>query len=255
MNLALLWLPSAFVDRRQAALDSGFHRLFPSWSWAGWIGGVQYEPGSVGEKVYRPEVTNFSVKPDIFISDCLFGASNTWKCDVLEFESSSANFFVANGEAVALDDGAGSRICQRMYDLSSNHCGLAYGFDPNFLEGSPGRWFECLLLSRRIDFEAFQPKRRGAPMARRAREVTIRSRDDALKEMMVPVAEIEWPERGTVTDFDEKVYQYHPWQALDVMIIQREGSSATFATRVALGQIHEDAWTAASPQTKFFQLI
>jgi hypothetical protein len=92
-------------------------------------------------------------------------------------------------------------------------------------------------------------------MARRTREVTIRSRDDALKEMMVPVAEIEWPERGTVPDFDEKVYPYHPWQALDVMIVQREGSTGTFATRVALGQIHEDAWTAASPQTKFFQLI
>jgi len=41
--MALLWQPSGDIRRR---LTASSHALFPSWSWAGWIGGVQYWLGT-----------------------------------------------------------------------------------------------------------------------------------------------------------------------------------------------------------------
>jgi hypothetical protein len=56
LDQALLWQPKASLHRRR---DQSGKELFPSWSWAGWVGGVEYWPNLGLSRVeWRDAYTN-----------------------------------------------------------------------------------------------------------------------------------------------------------------------------------------------------
>lgn len=175
----------------------------------------------------------------------------------LEFWSSSAIFSVFNDRVLLFENNERlvNDICLCIYDASARHCGITRCLDPTWLLGLSERsFYECVLLSR---IKEIAPQ-----YARRGKRISINSRDDLLRYNSIskiddmnsrtPNPDIHWPPRGTVTEFDQQAFESKEWYMLNVMLIQRKGE---FAERVALGQIHKDAWAKADSQRKFFRLI
>ncbi|KAH7416685.1 heterokaryon incompatibility protein-domain-containing protein [Cadophora sp. MPI-SDFR-AT-0126] len=77
-DLALLWIPSTTVERRQPSTihDTTVNPEFPSWSWLGWCGGVTFP--LTGKKPY----------------------SSTLASEIIDFEKSSSSVDAFAGEQV-----------------------------------------------------------------------------------------------------------------------------------------------------------
>ncbi|KAF2262674.1 hypothetical protein CC78DRAFT_582261 [Lojkania enalia] len=113
-------------------------------------------------------------------------------------------------------------------------CGVIMDFNASISEPCPTGPFEFVLLSRNL---------RGEPTARSRRPVIPTNHPSG-----TPIwngKRFIWDQE--VADFDEGVFQPGPWKMLNVMLIKWIDS---YAERVAVARIHEDAWKQQKPVMK-----
>ncbi|KAF3804279.1 hypothetical protein GCG54_00000630 [Colletotrichum gloeosporioides] len=118
-----------------------------------------------------------------------------------------------------------------VYDSNGRHCGTLRGI--NFSKYHDQEKWEIILLSRSDQDEVLQ------------------ANIDATPSTDLPP---EYPSAKEYYEeiFDTTAYKYRRWWALNIMLVERKGM---WVERVAVGQIHADAWESAlgqsSPETIF----
>ncbi|KAF4837660.1 hypothetical protein CGCSCA4_v011867 [Colletotrichum siamense] len=118
-----------------------------------------------------------------------------------------------------------------LYDSNGRHCGTLRGI--NFSEHHDQEKWEMILLSRNDQDEVLQAD------------------IDATPSTNLP---LEYPSAKEYYEeiFDTTAFKYRRWWALNIMLVERKGS---WVERVAVGQVHADAWESAlgrsSTQTIF----
>ncbi|KAH0429893.1 hypothetical protein CcaCcLH18_08175 [Colletotrichum camelliae] len=118
-----------------------------------------------------------------------------------------------------------------LYDSKGRHCGTLRGI--NFTKYHEQEKWEIILLSRSDQDEVLQAD------------------IDATSSTDLPP---EYPSAKEYYEaiFDTTAYKYRRWWALNIMLVERKG---LWVERVAVGQIHVDAWDSAlgqsSPETVF----
>jgi hypothetical protein len=119
-----------------------------------------------------------------------------------------------------------------IYDRDGRRCGALYGLDSTWTQFHDPNLCELVLLSRCGQDEVCP--------------ADIVAHQDRLPP--------EHPSSGDYYNqiFDTSCFGYTEFWALNVMLIAWEGR---FATRVAIGEIHVDAWKATPSSVKMIALI
>lgn len=264
LHYMLLWVPMTVITRRIARLAGGrTYSVFPSWSWMGWVGPVFFRAASaMNEQFFRNEVASFDLQ-DLVPPRRVTPTSSTQtlpvegrdpadlKIDILTFASSCVTMTVSATQAVMLEPQKREdcEIYHCLYDRDRNHCGVAIGLDPGFFKDEPSIDLECILLSSAYEFDG-KPIR--GHVARRGRRITLTPEHLHDYFLSQTEAEYNWPERGADGEFDDTKFDNREWCAMNVMLVQRFGDD--LCERVALGQIHIDAWDAARPVKREFRI-
>jgi Heterokaryon incompatibility protein (HET) len=242
LDFALLWAPSGSAQRRRIdARDSqAINYAFPSWSWFGWEGAIDYDQlwmrhsiangalrSCVGpmrlrsrqgvERLRRGPTEIRGYGADRSASERMarptrkqaqqFSRAQPF-CDVLEFDAhavlASDFSFTSHPPRHTLPSGFSGKPqpMTQILDIRNRRCGLLYGVD--FHKPSKMEFEKLILLSELTDFEA-----------------DGQTEDD-------------W------FGIDRRVFKRSPWCILNVMLLKRNPFG--YDERVAIGHMHADAW-------------
>jgi hypothetical protein len=275
IDLSLLWAPSAASP--QLHTEHKPRAEFPTWSWSGWIGAVDYD--LLPSRALKSMIEDFYIEDDICsykiegrlklhtqhskieqnkaVSSAFETAKTSpgEKARILHFKASSTSatkfrFQKANCRYYVPD----SRMTMDLnyqsttliLDPEGHSCGMLFGIDEAAVLKSLASDVEFILLSA-IPKSSYEVPR------------------------TLKYAELEIEQPGLRPDgtgrsghfeggiFDDGVYgttliggSASRWSALNVLLVSRQGESVV---RVALGQIHATAWQRAGPTEKRFKLI
>jgi len=222
LDLALLWTPLEAITRRDTKPDA----LFPSWSWAGWVGNVHY--GDLVQRIPQIPIRE-SYKSCIAIK--YQPSSSPGLADLLQFHTQVVamnNFRLEKFEGRLQNQEYNVLVCQdvhMMFTKNGRRCGIIYGLRDENLQHGSGDALQLLLIStvsRASSLSAYGP---------------LISR---------------FNEGGYTTDealFDEKVEEYvdKEWCTLNVILAE---SYKDHIRRAAVGQIHREAWVEAKPRDR-----
>jgi hypothetical protein len=255
-DLALLWCPAERMVRKPVGTTE------PSWSWTGWTGAVNFpfdpincrETRRLPGDFFKSEITNFHIGPQkqpytirrekkekLRIQfppyfHAPFGSDSTTDSQTLRFttQAISAEKFGVVQEHLDKDEIPISDL----NDPSGLHCGLMMDYQTD-LEYP-------LEIKSHFDFVLLSRNRRAEPSesARRPSVPTVH-----------PPGTPIWHDgrflhEKSQEEFDPNQFKDGEWKLLNVMLIQWMDDEHTYAERVAVGRIHEDAWKAASPVRK-----
>ncbi|KAF2494811.1 hypothetical protein BU16DRAFT_434204, partial [Lophium mytilinum] len=256
LDLALLWAPAGPLVRND---DS------PSWSWAGWLGQVNYpfDPtncpdlrGGNSKIWFKSEIREFHIgsessphtirrsqDPNLRIGYPEYNEPLSDPSDEVDANSGTLQFWTqtisARGWAVEqLKRSKGQIPCSHLVNPKGKHCGVVMDYEhalPNFDAGAK---YEFALLSRNISQEPISTVKR--------------SKTPTIHPPGTPIWENKrflWNE--DVVDYDPREYKAGPWALLNVLLIKWEDGKAE---RVGVARIHEDAWASASPRRNFVVL-
>jgi hypothetical protein len=255
LDLALLWAPAGQLARND---DS------PTWSWAGWLGQVNFpfDPtscpdllGSNSKLWFKSEIREFhlgsaaphivrrSQDPKLRIGYPEYNEPLPDASDEVDPNAGTLQFWTqtisATGYMVEqLKRSSGPIPCSHLINAKGKHCGVIMEFETALPNLSNGDKYEFALLSRNITPEPISTMKRpriptyhppGTPIWEKKRFL--------------------WTE--DVVEHDPREYKAGPWAMLNVLLIKWEGGKAE---RVGVARIHEDAWIADSPRRTFVVL-
>ncbi|KAF2642628.1 hypothetical protein P280DRAFT_383703, partial [Massarina eburnea CBS 473.64] len=262
-DLALLWCPTGKLLRKPHTTPE------PSWSWTGWEGsGVNFplDPHSCPDNrelegdYFRSEVVNFHIgtlekpwtirreKKQSLRIDYIPYFHAPWGVqrpqeysDTLRFTAStiSADSFRT---VQLMSDNEEELPYSELMDEKNQHCGNIMDYrnlispeDTPPAEDTPKRTFEYVLLSRSRRFPVEHNTKRPALNTAHPPGMPIWENNRFL-----------WDQ--TLDDFDSDKFGENEWCMLNVMLIEHQTEG--FAERVAIAQIHEEAWQAQNPVKK-----
>jgi len=246
---ALLWQPMGPLHRRSGATASG--QMFPSWSWTGWVGPVGYT--NFEDRCIRPEVRRWAIqtsqgKPEKYellvgsesnsVDECYMFNHQKNTCfneprmsfDILCFSTRSARFKVDGHH----DSEKGTLVAGDLLSLRTKSLGIFRIMNRDDWIGGIVLELEFAktLRDAKIDAEFIVLSKSigywhiGAYDADTGYRKNVNMYDDIKLD----------PHRGRQEGRNYRCLMYN------VMWIRREGS---VAYRVAIGQIHIDAWETA----------
>ena len=281
-DLALLWSPMSTADLRPR--ESSHHPedavcRTPTWCWTSWIGSIFWNPWRIasyaGSTVsLQPAVENFVIAgPDGFRdirkrkrhtesenAQCFLNESKShfdkheisWT--ISDGKSKSPGNMILLFKAFATDLSRLSiqfpsnlhKIHEKMsnwlkracscdawiFDGNGRHCGTLYGLRSTWTKSHNPRLCELILLS---SFSQGEVKPEDINAHRANLPLEYPSSEDYYNEV-----------------FDTSHYKYTKCWAYNIMLIEWNGK---FAMRVAIGQIHVDAWAALGSPTKMIALV
>ncbi|RTE74076.1 hypothetical protein BHE90_011484 [Fusarium euwallaceae] len=117
-----------------------------------------------------------------------------------------------------------------IYDAARHHCGTLRGF-PSW-QPHPDSIYEFILLSRSDQDKVTQADVDGY---RDHLPLEYPSADEYYEEV-----------------FDTSIYPYKSWCALNILLVERKGD---LSQRIAVGQLHADAWDSTSQKMNRFVLV
>lgn len=245
---SLLWVPTNHARRRcRTNSDTGAEPSseFPSWSWIGWHGVVDYRTMPTWElwgnldpfiDLITIEGSNGCVSLKQLLSPwgrpkppdplCYYPSG---RLNVLHFwtpVSAASGFtydvFPSNPECVGKPEVTLVHPIVRIRDRHDHHCGVFYGVDDEDLKTWRTQDCELLLISQMETLRNIQPSD-GIPP--------------------IPM-------------FDEKHYERkfsdRRWVTYNVMLVQLKSE---FSERLAVGQIHSSAWKECQSAYKHVRLV
>ena len=286
LDLALLWRPVGPAHRRStlASGDSAENGSFPSWSWAGWIGPITYDV--CGRSYFvKSEIESFEVenvngfsmvkrkeqheyggqflrypegKTAIAVQEPCNTLNQQNKVNTLRFFSQSARVRIRKQPAIVARDGADrnppnipdSHLVPYILDSDGRCCGIIFEVEPEWCSRNCDSTYEIVLLSSDRSKHYYG-------------DGTVSMRCWAKRQDLDP--DSSWNE-GIEADriwiYETAIYgapntapqqKAHTDDYLyNVMLIRR---SEDLVERLAIGQIHKDAWDKASPQREFFRVV
>jgi hypothetical protein len=241
IDVALLWVPAS-ADRLNDARYSNIQRnpIFPSWSWAGWVGAAGYTFRESGTsplpRGFQSEISKFWVEDQFSLRpvprNTLCFAPNTsqdedahptilcvfLRTTTLHFwtQSVEANLFSIDEEQIEFPyESLGARIM----DGRRQHCGILVHYNPDKSVVCFGLDFQFILLSS-ICQEEEEPFTRC---------------------------------RGKVIAFDKEHFRssFDERNIVILMLIQCKGE---YAERLAIAHVHKEAWDSANPIRQYIRL-
>ncbi|KAI9711723.1 MAG: hypothetical protein M1820_001867 [Bogoriella megaspora] len=243
-DLALLWQLYGPARRRADAELSSRDSKFPSWSWTGWDTGSEppywLTPNEIQRLIYFWAVGEDNTAVPMYTGECGYG-------EIDGLEISTDDFQRANLELTLLP--TGGQCTPRQLD-SLKYLLSRTAVACLFLDS---RWQEVEdrnLWPNGIHLKIFDSEDKWVGLILTDREWAKSQRGDCFDFMLLSRAERARVE-GNHT-FDEKCYEKRPWCLLNVMLLKWEGD---LAERVAVGVVHEDAWKAAEPESKYVKLV
>ena len=273
-DMALIWRPmfSARLRPRSSSADSS-NPLFcrsPTWCWTAWQGDLFWDPWRLdsfaGQRVtVETEIASFWIQDPAELRQVQRGGhvdSDTDTCDhtfgeltavdsALLFEAKTINtemydISAPRMEQCALWDdqlaggGLSSYFRNHMshslwiYNSAGHHCGTLCGIWPDewSAQGKHGPRHDLVLLSHSNQDEVTQ--------------TTIQNYQDHLP--------LEYPSDREYYEeiFDTRHYKYKSDWALNIMLVRWDNG---LAERVAVGQMHVDAWERTVQESKLITLI
>lgn len=273
-DLALLWRPMFLATMRTRRSSSSkvpsVACTSPTWCWTAWQGNIFFDPwrldSYVGNTVtMSTELTSIrfqdsgslcqvrgtvSSDPNANLTGCTAGGEAPAEISLV-FEAKTINTGVYEILAPQLDQcavwdgeltGGGisnysrnhTSFCSWIYDIAGKHCGTLAGLRPDMwpAQCKSGFRHDLVLLSRSSQREVTQ----GA----------VQDFQDCLP--------LEYP---TATEyyeeiFDTRHYIYKNDWALNIMLVRWENG---LAERVAVGQMHADAWNEDLQESRLITLV
>jgi hypothetical protein len=243
LDEALLWMDKGEHIRSASARTTG-HALFPSWSWAGWETGVDYD--HLSETSVQPETYWFIInQSDLAIRLYFPGSYNhslhptTTSGDKnVRLPGEPPQEFLktvqcrAHVSARDLQWSSPRFLACWTSVASFNISGTT--LDLNHDLGTILKSRECLTISD--DVGRFV----GSIMMGRSWKINALSKGHVFDFMLLSRSR----NLTKYTMFDQSVFPIRDWCCLNVMLIQRHADKAQ---RLGIGMIHEDAWVAANP--------
>ena len=281
-DLALLWRPMLTADLR---LRESSHRprhvacRTPTWCWTSWVGDIYWDPRRIDSYAGKTVSLHPAVERFVIASLDGFRTVRKWKKDTdsedsrgilkdarsyvkehniswkeLEGESKSPWDTVLIFKASATDLSRLSiqsvsdleKVHQNMstwlkwscidsawiLDGDGRHCGTLYGLRSTWADFHNPNLCELILLS---SFSQEEVKPEDVDAHRASLPLEYPSSEDYYNEI-----------------FDTLHYKYTDSWAQNIMLVEWRGN---LAVRVAVGQIHVDAWTALGSSTKMIALV
>lgn len=268
-DFALLWSPM-WQGRLRPREPLGSACRSPTWCWTAWEDEIYWDPwrldSYVGKRVtLKAEVRDFIimdkvgarkiVRRDPNLSEALSDSSPALSeaLELAALNESSANYaLVFKAPSLAVDmytissprpelsrtlsspfsDSFTNTLPSQLwiYDAAGHHCGTLRGFTS--WEPCSDSVYEFVLLSRSDQDKIIQEDVDGY---RNHLPLEFSTADEYYEEI-----------------FDTHFYQYKRWWALNILLVERKGD---LSRRLAVGQLHADAWDSTSQNTKSFVLV
>ncbi|KAF1977445.1 hypothetical protein BU23DRAFT_587492 [Bimuria novae-zelandiae CBS 107.79] len=272
-DIALLWCPADNMTREPAR--------GPSWSWAGWSGPVNFpfDPSSCpdvrrpgeADVFFKSKVKSFVLGPESgperytirnratslkpipgstlrsrieYPTDSLHLLGKeppTVECDTLRFSTQKIAASAFKMEQICHDDKQ-PLLCTGLIDSQDRPCGVLMDYEKNLsaYQNEGGLHYILLSINRRVPATKLGS-----------------NRSNISHPSGIPI----WRDGAFVKDEeigDPKDYSKGEWKMYNVMLIQEfeaktleDGTfQEAFARRVAVGRIHEDAWTQADGRSE-----
>lgn len=254
----LMWESVKCAIRRDCTMRSlGREWTFPSWSWTGWLGDIDYMHANVDKSRLAALYDRNEVAGVYFSSGELQRGQLDLMCNILHLETSIACFKISHRDAIAIPNEYGwyrsdTSICWKVSDASSNFCGVAKGLDIwRSKDDAPSSEYWCILLSRSVQpVAALDELSYNYP--RRPRPLTITCKEDVERYADLPYDSTDWPKGDTTLSLPK--FENRPWAYLNFLVV-REVPLSDYYERVGLAQIHEDVWLAAHPRYDTFKIV
>ena len=273
-DLALLWRPMFRATMRPRPLSGQKAGpsvcTTPTWCWTAWSGNLFWDPWRLGSFAaqgvsLKTEVTSFWIQGvgglrriqraqdsdfDAEIVDYIAG-EQTAVDSALVFKAKIIDVKVYNISAPQMhqcalwnSEKAGGGLSNYfrnnlphslwIYDAAGQHCGTLFGLrlDAWLTQGNDGHRHDLILLSRSHQDEVTQ--------------TAIRRFQSHLP--------LEYPSDREYYEeiFDTRHYKYKSAWGLNIMLVRWEGG---LAERVAVGQMHADAWNTTLQELKIITLV
>jgi hypothetical protein len=260
IDLALLWAPSSTSPT--PSVEPQRRHEFPSWSWAKWIGGVDYElvpsTGLISklESIYLEDevgcweltdrIREFSINRNQTSNILKSKPIRQDQASILHFRGFTVPFTKfriekANKHHYYTQDhifqGLSYQLTALVLDQDGHHCGTLYGIEQSSIENSHEIELEFILLSATY---------------RHSR--TLQYAGSYLDLGQLGLRPDTYGQSGLYEGkvYDDKYFGMSRWSVLNVMLVSvKDGSSE----RLAIGQIHAKAWQSANPTQKRVKLI
>ncbi|KAH7247928.1 heterokaryon incompatibility protein-domain-containing protein [Fusarium solani] len=268
-DFALLWSPM-WQGRLRPREPLGSACRSPTWCWTAWEDGIYWDPwrldSYVGKRVtLKTEVRDFIivdkvgvrriVREDPSLREALLdsGPALSEASELAALKVSSIDCALvfealslgADMYTIASPRPELSKTLSRpfsdsftntlrgqlwIYDSAGHHCGTLRGFTS--WEPCSDSVYEFVLLSRSDQDKVVQ--------------ADVDSYRDRLP--------LEYPSADEYYEevFDTSIYQYKIWWALNILLVEQKGD---LSQRLAVGQLHADAWDAARQEMKSFVLV
>lgn len=268
-DFALLWSPM-WSSQLRPRESLGSACKSPTWCWTAWEDDIYWDPwrldSYVGKRVtLKAEVRDFMITDKVGVRKIIQDDPNLRETrtncspalsealELVGLNERSANYalvFEALSLGVEMYTISSprpelSRTLSRpfsdsftnslrgqlwIYDAAGHHCGTLRGF--NSWKPGPDAIYEFVLLSRSDQDKVIQADVDGY---RDHLPLEYPSADEYYEEV-----------------FDASIYQHKRWWALNILLVERKGD---LSQRLAVGQLHADAWHGCSLKMKTFVLV
>jgi hypothetical protein len=233
LDAGLLWIPAVRGIQRRVTRNNV--AICSSWSWAGWLGKVHYMAelrGNALTERLRRRLEDLHVEP--LLDDDSWCHDPDLKPRVLRFSTETlplSSFSIESSAYVGFPCFSREPM-HRILDLRGKHCGMIFSSRP-FLPRSICDYGLLLISSIKKSSHISDD-----------RSVSVVD-----VHMKFPGRTIHYVRRYDENIFDDSGSQDH---VLNIMIV--EWKSYGPAERVALAQIHAQAWREAGPEMKVVRL-
>jgi hypothetical protein len=253
LDQSIFWEISGLPDRRLATFShQGSTWTFPSWSWMGWVGTIQYNSSRTYFARLEIEKTTIQIQRRLINSKWLFGMMETLDCwvDCLMLKGWLATFRISHRDIIIQRSASGDHrndIGWRIVNKASKYCGVAKFTGISF-EDVDG-YYDCLLISRNQGPEAAM---HDMPTWLPPTAVTLQSQEEILKYQNASYHPADRPPRKQADIF--LPFEMRDWAYLNVLILRFVGAENIYE-RIGTGEIHEDAWVTSGPTFRYISII
>ncbi|RSL69976.1 hypothetical protein CEP54_001941 [Fusarium duplospermum] len=248
-DFALLWSPM-WQGRLRPREPVGSACKSPTWCWTAWEDDIYWDPWRLDSYVGK-RVTLKSEVEDFIIVDKAGPSPHASELAAL-IEGSTDHALIFEAPSLAVDiytissprpelsstlsrpfsDSFTNTLRGQLwiYDAAGHHCGTLRGFAS--WQPCSDSVYEFILLSRSDQDKVTQ--------------ADVEGYRDRLP--------LEYPSANEYYEevFDTSIYQYKSWCALNILLVERKGD---LSQRLAVGQLHADAWDSTSQEMRSFVLV
>jgi hypothetical protein len=258
----LTWVPRGSCMERRPLLQHGSR--FPSWSWAAWQGEVSYAPSSTPGPSYQPAADRFDHNG---VHVDLESEITQWRVVLRPGAEVIDASIPVHGLEVLSEDFAGIDHCFLEFEAEVATFSIIadqYG-SPNFFRHGEAEHSRCrqiiangVWVGSVLIHDAHRPHLLQLnALGSQEQTFLSLSRAKARWQMWLPIDETNPSDERFFTlddgsqiihqPFDASVLDVHA-SVVNVLLVHTSETGVTY--RVGVGQIHADAWDAASPERK-----